>query len=237
MEYVAYLRVSTEDQGAAGLGITAQKKAVEDFAAAEGSVILKTFEEVESGSDSERPKMKDAMVYAQLRGAVLLVKTLDRISRDLHFITALEKSEVAFKIVDMPNADSFTLHIYGSLAERERQLISIRTKAALAGKVGLGTPENLTDEARALGRAASIAARRASADKFAEVIGPMIAARRAEGMGWAAVADWLNKEGFKTKRGSAFQAATVQRIMDGGEQTRKAALARKALRGRALTKV
>lgn len=91
------------------MGIIAQRKAVENFAAAEGSVILKTFEEVESGSNSERPRMQEAMVYAQLRGAVLLVKTLDRISRDLHFITALEKSEVAFKIVDMPNADSFTL--------------------------------------------------------------------------------------------------------------------------------
>lgn len=221
MEYVAYLRVSTEDQGAAGLGIEAQRKAVEAFAAAEGAVILKTFIEVESGSNCERPKMKEAMVYAQLRGAVLLVKTLDRISRDLHFITALEKSEVAFKIVDMPNADSFTLHIYGSLAERERQLISIRTKAALAGKEGLGTPENLTDAARVLGRAASIAARRASADKFAEMIEPMISAQRAEGKGWAAVAAWLNGEGFKTKKGGPFHAATVQRIAEGA---RKAAL-------------
>jgi len=212
MKYVAYLRVSTEDQGASGLGLEAQRKAIADFAAAEGSTILETFVEIESGSNSERPKMKEAMVYAQLRGAVLLVKTLDRISRDLHFITALEKSEVAFKIVDMPNADSFTLHIYGSLAERERQLISIRTKAALAGKEGLGTPENLTDEARALGRAASIAARRASADKFADLIKPMIAAKRGEGLGWKAICDWLNAEGIKTQRGGKFHAATVQRI-------------------------
>ena len=219
MEYVAYLRVSTEDQGATGNGINAQRKAVEDFSAAEGSTILKTFVEVESGSDNERPKMQEAMVYAQLRGAVLLVKTLDRISRDLHFITALEKSEVAFKIVDMPNADSFTLHIYGSLAERERQLISIRTKAALAGKEGLGTPENLTDAARALGRVASVAAHRASADKFADLIGPMIAARKAEGMGYKAIAEWLNGEGFKTKKGGAFHAATVQRIVEGGRRS------------------
>jgi len=215
MEYVAYLRCSTEDQRVSGLGIEAQRRAVVDFATAEGSTILRTFEETESGSDNERVKMQEAMIYAQLRGAVLLVKTLDRISRDLHFITALEKSEVAFKIVDMPNADSFTLHIYGSLAERERQLISIRTKAALAGKEGLGTPENLTDTARALGRIASVEKRRASADKFADMIGPMIAGRRAEGMGWAAVAAWLNAEGFKTKKGGPFHAATVQRIVEG----------------------
>lgn len=218
MEYVSYLRVSTDHQGGAGNGIEAQRKAVEDFAGAEGSRIVKEFVEVESGSDNDRPVMRDALVYAQLRGAMLLVKTLDRISRDLHFITALEKAEVAFKIVDMPSADSFTLHIYGSLAERERQLISIRTKAALAAVKArggvLGNPENLTDEARAKGRQASIAKRAASADDFASKIGPIIAGYRAEGLSFDAIAKRLNEEGLRTKKGGAWAGMTVKRVLD-----------------------
>ncbi|QXE92448.1 recombinase family protein [Geomonas subterranea] len=218
MEYVSYLRVSTDQQAGAGNGIEAQRKAIEDFAAAEGSRIVKEYIEVESGADDGRPIMREALVYAQLRGAILLVKTLDRISRDLHFITALEKSEVAFKIVDMPTADSFTLHIYGSLAERERQLISIRTKAALAAVkargVILGKPENLTHEARAKGRQSSLAKRMASSDDFASKIGPIMSGYRGEGLSFDAIAKKLNEEGLKTKKGGAWAGMTVKRVLD-----------------------
>jgi DNA invertase Pin-like site-specific DNA recombinase len=218
MEYVSYLRVSTDQQGEGGNGIAAQRKAISDFAESEGSTIVREFLEVESGSDNQRPVMHEAMVYAQLRGAVLLVKTLDRISRDLGFIVALEQSEVAFKIVDMPTADSFTLHIYGSLAERERQLISIRTKAALqavkARGVTLGKPEHLTDSARAKGRQISVAKRGASSDNFARMIGPIIKSYRGEGMTFDGIAKRLNEEGLKTKKGGAWLGMTVKRIMD-----------------------
>jgi DNA invertase Pin-like site-specific DNA recombinase len=220
MEYVSYLRVSTDAQGATGNGIDAQRKAIADFVAAEGSIIVREFLEVESGSDNERPVMQEAMIYAQLRNAVLLVKTLDRISRDLHFITALEKSEVAFKIVDMPSADSFTLHIYGSLAERERQLISIRTKAALAAVkakgVSLGNPEHLTDDARAKGRQVSIEKRRKGADNFASMIGPIIKGHRADGLAYDAIAARLNGEGLKTKKGGEWHGMSVKRLLDRG---------------------
>jgi len=225
MKYVSYLRVSTDQQGAAGNGIEAQRKAVLDFAATEGAAIVREFVEIESGTDNGRPVFQEAIIYAQLSGAVLLVKTLDRISRDLHFITALEKSEVAFKIVDMPTADSFTLHIYGSLAERERQLISIRTKAALAAlkargvdkkgnPVSLGNPDNLTDDARAKGRVVSIEKRRKGADNFAGMIRPIIAKYRAEGMTFDAVAYALNEEGLKTKKGGKWHAMSVKRALE-----------------------
>jgi len=172
------------------------------------------------------------MVYAQLRGAVLLVKTLDRISRDLHFITALEKSEVGFKIVDMPNADSFTLHIYGSLAERERQLIAIRTKAALTslkeklaaspdgqvitrkGKIitRLGKDENFTEAGRSMGRVASAEKRQKSAESFAGMIGPIIADYKASGLSFDAIAEKLNEENLRTRKGGEWHAMTVQRV-------------------------
>ncbi len=218
MEYVSYLRVSTDSQGATGNGIDAQRKAIADFVTAEGSTIVREFLEVESGSDNDRPVLQEAMIYAQLRGAVLLVKTLDRISRDLHFITALEKSEVSFKIVDMPTADSFTLHIYGSLAERERQLISARTKIALAAVkakgVALGKPEHLTDDARAKGRQVSIEKRQKGAHNFASMIAPIIAGYRAEGMTYDAIATRLNGEGLKTKKGGVWYGMSVKRMCD-----------------------
>ena len=213
MEYVSYLRVSTNMQSN---GIEAQRAAVTAFAASEGSTIVKEFVEYESGKNNARPIMQEAIVYAQLRGAVLLVKTLDRISRDLGFIVALEKSEAAFKIVDMPAADSFTLHIYGSLAARERELISIRTKATLAmlkdKGIKLGKPENMTEAARAMGRAASIEKRRASADRFADMIRPVIEKYRNDGKGFDAIAKQLNLDGIKTRKGGKFHAASVQRL-------------------------
>lgn len=217
MRYVSYLRVSTDQQGATGNGIEAQRAAVNAFVAAEGAVVVREFVEVESGSDNSRPVFQEAVVFAQLSGAVLLVKTLDRISRDLHFITALEKSEVSFKIVDMPSADRFTLHIYGSLAERERELISMRTKAALQRVreyKKLGTPENLTDNARAEGRRVSLEKRKGAADGFAAKIMPIIEKYRAEGLGYAAVADRLNAEGLRTRKGGEWLAMGVKRVME-----------------------
>lgn len=225
MFYVSYLRVSTDAQGATGNGIEAQRKAILDFVKSEGSTLVREFVEVESGSDNERPVMQEAMNYAQLRGAVLIVKTLDRISRDLHFITSLEKHEVAFKIVDMPTADSFTLHIYGALAERERQLISIRTKAALAGLkekgVTLGKPENLTDDARAKGREASVKIRSFIAAAYALKIGPIIEKCRTEGMAFNTIAEWLNAENLKTQKGGDWHAMTVKRALEKAQGHRR----------------
>lgn len=214
MKYVTYLRSSTESQTN---GIEAQRASVNAFAACEGSTIIKEFVEFESGKNNERPLMQEAIIYAQLQGAVLLVKTLDRISRDLGFIVALEKSQAEFKIVDMPTADSFTLHIYGSLAARERELISIRTKATLsmlkAKGVKLGKPENMTEAARADGRKASIAIRHTNAKRFADMIGPTIKRYQAEGLGLAVIAARLNDEGYKTRKGGKFYAATIQRLI------------------------
>lgn len=225
MKYVSYLRVSRESQGAEGNGIEAQRKAVQEFAAAEGSIIVREFIEVESGSDNERPVMKEAVQWAEMTGSVLLVKTLDRISRDLHFITALEKAEVAFRIVDMPTADSFTLHIYGSLAQRERELISIRTKAALkslrergttkSGAVYVpGKAENFSSEGRAKGANVSAAVRTAKATNFNSLVAPMIAKYRSENLSFAKIADKLNAEGLLTRRGGEWSAVTVSRICE-----------------------
>lgn len=225
MEYVSYLRVSSASQGIDGNGIEAQRKAVYDFARNEGSTVIREFVEEESGADDDRPVLKMALVHAQLSGAILLVKTLDRISRDLHFITALEKSEVAFRIVDMPTADSFTLHIYGALGQRERELISVRTRAALWSlktrgitKKGLpyvaGKVENFSDAGRAKGAEASAKVRSNKAGEHNRLIAPMINAYRGKGMSFAVVADRLNQENLKTRRGGKWSAMAVKRVFD-----------------------
>ena len=223
MKYVSYLRVSTASQGLTGNGIEAQRKAVCDFATAEGSTIVREFVEEESGSDNERPVMREALQWAEITGSVLLVKTLDRISRDLHFITALEKAEVGFKIVDMPTADSFTLHIYGSLAQRERELISVRTKAALKALKERGTTkagnayvpgkvENFSDIGRAIGALKSATKRTAMSEKYSGLIAPKVQEYRKQGCSFAVVADRLNAEGIKTRKGAPWSAVTVSRI-------------------------
>lgn len=115
-------------------------------------MIGELFIEIESGKKNARPILMEAIAACKTHDTILLIAKLDRLSRNLHFITELMESHVAFKAVDMPEADNFTIHILAALAQKEREMISARTKAALAilkknGK-NLGTPANLTAAAR-----------------------------------------------------------------------------------------
>jgi len=140
MKMIAYYRVSTTKQGESGLGLEAQKQAV-----------LRTFgdpieeyTEIESGKNDDRPELARAIARAKQTGGVLVIAKLDRLSRKLSFITQLMDSGVNFKCADMPSVDNFTIHILGAVAQRERELISQRTKAALQVRkdqgVKLGNP-------------------------------------------------------------------------------------------------
>lgn len=217
MKYVAYYRVSTQKQGRSGLGLEAQQEMVKNFIRQNGGQIVAEYQEVESGKNDERPQLIRAMRHAHVVGGKLLVGKLDRLSRDLHFITSLQKSHVDFIVADMPNCDSFTINIYGALAQREREMISERTKAGLAAAkargVKLGKPENLTQAASDKGRIASRQLRTEKAARFAEMVHPRIEELRNEGLSLRSIATKLDNEHFKTARGGKWTAPSVRNIL------------------------
>src|SRR5215207_2921059 len=146
---IAYIRVSTKRQGRSGLGMEAQREALSRFAQAEGFEIVSEFTEVETGKGADglelRPQLAAAMESARRINAPVIVAKLDRLSRDVHFISGLMKHRVRFIVTELgPDADPFMLHLYAALAEKERAMISERTrealKAAKARGVVLGNP-------------------------------------------------------------------------------------------------
>ncbi len=216
MRYIAYYRVSTQKQGKSGLGLDAQRKMVMDFVAMNGGEIVKEFTEIESGKCADRPELAKAIKQATLIGGRLLVGKLDRLSRDLHFILSLQKSNIDFTVVDLPGCDSFTIHIYGALAQRERELIASRTKAGLAAAkargVKLGT-NNLKPELVQAASAKGVQVRRKNADRFAARVRPVIEAMLAQGRSLRAVADELDVLGVQTARGGKWTATAVRNAM------------------------
>jgi len=130
--FVIYLRVSTAEQGKSGLGLAAQKKTVENYLGANGHEIVGEFAEIESGGNNHRPELGKAITACKLKKARLIVSKLDRLSRDLGFITELQRSGVPFVVAEMPDATELTIHIYSALAQHERKVIGQRTKDALA---------------------------------------------------------------------------------------------------------
>src|SRR5215472_14938556 len=174
---VAYYRVSTARQGKSGLGIEAQKAAIQRFAEAEGIEVVAEHVEVETGKGADaldrRPELAAALVHARKIRCPVLVAKLDRLSRDVHFISGLMAHRVPFIVAELgTDADPFMLHLYAALAEKERALISQRTRAALAAKkaqgVKLGNPRAAEAAAKAH------AANRAVADQFAANVLPIL---------------------------------------------------------------
>jgi DNA invertase Pin-like site-specific DNA recombinase len=136
---IAYIRVSTHKQERSGLGLDAQLVTIERLAAMESLTIVDTYQDVESGSHDDRPALSAALARAQLLECPILVAKLDRLSRDVHFISGLMKERVEFITGDLGRqADPFMLHIYAALAEKERKMISERTKAAMAAAKARG---------------------------------------------------------------------------------------------------
>jgi len=134
----AYLRVSTQRQGQSGLGLEAQRAALTAFANSRGMDVVKEFVEVESGKNSNRPQLQEALAYCQAMEATLVVAKLDRLSRDAHFLLSLQKAQVDFVAADMPDANSMTIGIMALVAQQEREAISQRTKDALAAAKARG---------------------------------------------------------------------------------------------------
>lgn len=214
---VAYLRVSTATQGRSGLGIEAQREALARFAAAEGFDVVAEFVEVETGKGSDalahRPQLAAALAEARRHKCAVAVAKLDRLSRDVHFISGLMAQRIPFIVAELgADADPFTLHLYAALAEKERALIAQRTKAALAAAkargVRLGNPS--LAEAQARGTATG----KTKADAFAAQVLPVIREAQAAGAhSLRAIAATLNARGVPTARNGVWAAPQVRDIL------------------------
>ncbi|KQT84690.1 resolvase [Methylobacterium sp. Leaf465] len=214
---IAYVRVSTDRQGKSGLGLDAQRAALTAFAAAHGFEIVEEFTDVASGKGEDalerRPQLAKALARAKKLKCPVVVAKLDRLSRDVAFIAGLMAQRVPFIVAELgADADPFMLHIYAALAEKERALISARTRAALAPMVGRGVLGNRTNLAEASAKGRETLA--AKADDFAANVLPVIREMQARGASMRAVAAELNDRNVKTARGGTWTAVQVSRILD-----------------------
>jgi DNA invertase Pin-like site-specific DNA recombinase len=186
--------------------------------------LLQEFREVESGKDDDRPRLREALNLCQLTGATLIIAKLDRLSRDLHFITSLMKAGTDFVACDMPQASRFTIHIYAALAEQERRFISERTRAALdaakARGVKLGKPENATQEGRSKGILRSAEVRQQKAAEYVSSVLPVIREYQGQGVSLRKIAEALTARNILTARGKGAQwtAAQVKAVLDKAEE-------------------
>lgn len=219
---VAYYRVSTKRQGRSGLGLEAQREAVERFAKDQGYTLINAFTEVETGKGSDaleaRPELAAAIRDAKLRNCPVLVAKLDRLSRDVHFISGLMRTRVPFIVTELgPDADPFMLHIYAALAEKEARVISERTKHALAAAKARGTKlgnPNGAAHLKGLGNGSAVAALKADAQERAQGLAGIIASIQAEGVTSAnAIAGALNARHIATPRGGQWTARSVLNVM------------------------
>ena len=222
-QLIRYLRGSARQAANAGLAVDAQRAAIERFAKTENCEVIGEVIEVETGGGADalnrRPQLAAALVQARQKRAVIVIAELDRLSRDVHFISGLMTHRVPF-IVAEPGTDAgpFMLHTYAALAARERALIADRTRAALARRkaagVRLGNPTNL-HEAQVKGAAAG----RAAADAFAAGMLPVIQQIRASGVKTdQGIAEALNARGVKTARGGSWHRTTVRNLLARGPQ-------------------
>lgn len=215
---VAYYRVSTQRQGRSGLGIEAQRAAVTRFAEAAGIVLLQEFTEVETGKGADaldrRPQLAAALAAAHQAKCPVLVAKLDRLSRDVAFIAGLMAQRVPFVVAELgADADPFMLHLYAALAEKERRMISERTRSALASRKAcgakLGNPTNGTTAA-AKGRAVSIQ----EAERFAATVLPIVQKIQNTGVSsLRGLAIALNNRGVRTARGGQWQVSNVRNLL------------------------
>ena len=218
-KFVAYYRVSTRRQGASGLGLEAQQRAVMAFLQGGHGHLVGEFIEVESGQCNERPQLHAALKLCRVSGAKLIVAKLDRLSRNLAFLVSLQEARVPFVCADNPNANELTINLLAVLAQHERQVISERTKAALqaakARGVRLGNPR--IAQLRPNRREAANALRSQRAQAFVADLSELIAEIQAGGItSLAGIARALNERGIPARRGGSWRAVQVRRILRQG---------------------
>jgi DNA invertase Pin-like site-specific DNA recombinase len=213
-----YIRVSTTQQGRSGLGIEAQRQTLQHFAQAEKIEVLGEYVEVETGKGTDalerRPQLKAALGAARKHRCRIAVAKLDRLSRDVHFISGLMAHKVPFWVAELgPDVDPFVLHLFAALAEKERALISTRTRQALAAAkargIALGSPK------LHVARESAVASIKAEADRHAANVLPIIReAQKAGATTLRKIAEALNARGVATARGGQWHATSVSNILE-----------------------
>jgi DNA invertase Pin-like site-specific DNA recombinase len=215
---VTYIRVSSSQQGRSGLGIEAQRETLRHFAHTEGFEVTSEYVEVETGKGADamerRPQLKAALAAARKQRCHVAVAKLDRLSRDVHFISGLMAHKVPFLVAELgPDVDPFVLHLFAALAEKERALISTRTRQALAAAkvrgVTLGNPK------LHVARSSAVSAVKAEADRYAANVLPVIReAQKAGATTLRDIAKALNARGVATPRGGQWHAKSVSNILE-----------------------
>lgn len=211
-KFVTYYRVSTQRQGASGLGMDAQREAVRKFLNGGVWDVVGEFVEVESGrkTDEQRPELAKALAECKRHGAVLLVAKLDRLARSVHFVSGLMRAGVKFVAVDLPEATDLTIHVMAAFAEHEAKRISQRTKDALAAaksrgvQLGMAGPMNLRR---------NIEQRKQAASSFADRLRGVVAGMQARGMTQRQMVAELNALGIKAARGGEWTLLQLQRTI------------------------
>lgn len=216
-QVIAYNRVSTVRQGRSGLGLEAQREAIRRFAETEGFEIVAEFVEVETGKGADalaqRPQLALALAKAKALKCSITVSKLDRLSRDVAFIAGLMAQRVPFIVAELgADADPFLLHLYAALAEKERAMISARTKAALAARRARGLP--LGNPRFAEASAKGHAEKKRKADAFAANVAPVIESIRSSGARTLRdIAHAMNMRGITAPRGGRWYAGSVKNVM------------------------
>lgn len=218
-EAVGYCRVSTQKQGRSGLGLDAQRDAIARFSEAHGFTITEWFCEVDTGKGADaldrRPLLAAALAAARKQRGPVIVAKLDRLSRDVAFVAGMMAQRVPFLVAELgADVDPFMLHIYAALAEKERRLISERTKAALRAKktagAQLGNPTNLREVALQ-----GSAANARLADAFACNVLPVVRSLQAAGItSLRGLAAAMNERRIRTARGGDWHAASIARLIE-----------------------
>ena len=211
--YIGYTRVSTAEQGRSGLGLEAQEGAIGRFLKDGDRLLTPTYVEIESGKRNDRPELAKALAQARLTGATLLVAKLDRLARNVAFVSQLMESGVPFLACDNPHATRLTLHILAAVDEDERKRISDRTKAALAAAKARGVKLGgfrgfKVDPSKGL------KARREAASAFNDRVRVVVETFKRDGCAsLQSLARALNENGIKTRRGGAWSATQVARVI------------------------
>lgn len=217
-KFVSYYRVSTAKQGISGLGLEAQKESVQRYLNGGNWKMVSEVTEVESGKRNDRPELARALALCRTHRATLVVAKLDRLARNVAFVSALMESGVDFTAVDFPQANRLTIHILAAVAEHEAAMISQRTKAALGAakargvKLG-GDRGGIARQATKGGNASGTVRHEQAAKRSADIL-PMIQTARVEGKtSLRQIADYLNESGIPASRGGKWSAGQVRRVL------------------------
>ena len=216
MQCVIYYRVSTKKQGQSGLGLEAQRTIVENYI--KNNPVINEFTEIETGKSVNRPQLNKALECCKTNNATLIVAKLDRLARNLHFVTSLQAANVDFICCDMPTANRLTIHIIAAIAENEAQLISQRTKQALAEKkkqgIKLGNPQNNGLTRQSIAKGMNVRKENALCNERNKQAGTLILSLRNNGAKWAEIVRQLNLNGFRTRRECEFDITAVKRLYE-----------------------